>query len=357
MNARLTGDQEWKCHSHVFTQQCETRTIQLLTTDLATWHQQALDKIIPPTREDIPVTTISTILLLWHLEVHYPERLIWRLHLRAAQTFVSRYLATPKGTLAIPVRDGCTKFLLEELYCTFVFPMLTFAGDAEVLMPYYNIKPIENRGVFIEYLEILHHIMIMARQIDQHHARLGLQEDRESTASAAIAAIMEKLATVRNCAASDKSDSKPHSLTSNKGSPHNFTQLVNAWCYACLIYACRVLKPDSVASDTLVEATLKSLLNSLSAFREEMDSFPQDQMWPLFIAGTEVRSDNWQTREWIVVRLRDTMTQTWPVERYRTIEFLRDYWAKIDEDGNGSMTWINYAQLRTTAGNQEILLW
>ncbi|KAF3019220.1 hypothetical protein E8E14_000028, partial [Neopestalotiopsis sp. 37M] len=234
--------------------------------------------------------------------------------------------------------------------------MLTFAGDAEILMPYDNIKPIGNQGVFIEYLEILHHIMIMARQIDQHHARLGLQEGRESTATAAIATIMDKLATVRNCAASDDGDSKLRSLTSNKGSPHNFTQLVNAWYYACLIYACRLLKPDGAASDTLVEATLDPLLNSLSAFHEGLDTFPQDQMWPLFIAGTEVKSDNRQTREWIVVRLRDTMTQTWPVEHYRTIEFLRDYWAKIDEDGNDSMTWINYAQRRTTTGNQEILL-
>lgn len=59
-------------------------------------------------------------------------------------------------------------------------------------------------------------------------------------------------------------------------------------------------------------------------------------------------------QEWVVARLKDSMTHTWPVEQNRAIEFMRDYWAVTGK--NASLAWIDHT-VRRAATDEEVLIW
>ncbi|CAG8236177.1 unnamed protein product [Penicillium salamii] len=128
----------------------------------------------------------------------------------------------------------------------------------------------------------------------------------------------------------------------------NFDTLVRMYYHATLIYSDQALSVTPIAS-TNMKVSHDHIMNDLKQLSQLEAGFhhAQDFIWPLFIAGTELRGDR-AGQALIERHFKTVMRISRTLDRDRVLSFLMSWW---EEDSDRQTSWIQYARERSSDYN------
>lgn len=284
-----------------------------------------------PSHSQMGKATLASVLILSHLEVHFPTSGAWRLHLNGARQVIQA-LQQPS------VYDPTMSFLAEELFAATTWPLLT-DYDLDVSTTSDNVelqdlatanRPDQTSG-FAGFCLALRRITLMERLSQQSKNDNVPCIDTE----AAFAKIDRTLLQARSSALDII---RPERLRHSKFESQDLKYLIDAYYHATAVYKFRALR-RTATDEYSIDSHRFQLFKSLLAFHD-VESFAQDQTWPLFVAGTESKGDA-VNQDWIRCRFRCVIRCSCALDRPRVMKFLEAFWGQTDHE-----SWIDYGRQR-----------
>jgi hypothetical protein len=248
-----------------------------------------------------------------------------------------------------PESDETSKFLLQQFFIMDAFACTTsFApfDDHEIMT--------EDSGtVFMEFLKLIRRVTILERQAaarKQPHLITDIPP-------AELRSLFEQARKSTLLLSEDYPFATP--------SEHEqFVSVVESFHQAGLLYSYRCLQYPG--EEIEISKTKLALFQTLDLLPSDHSLFAQDVMWPLFIAGTEARSED-RTRHLVEHKLQQAMKRTGFANCEEALAFLRALWKARDGDqsilneskdrkahqmkGN-DLNWIHCAREWANRGNQ-----
>ncbi|KAL6242556.1 hypothetical protein RBB50_010696 [Rhinocladiella similis] len=337
--SRLQGDHQHTRNILRSMQLHREQALRLLSKDFKILSNLKSTKSWQPPHSYWGKATLASVIILSYLEIHFPTSNVWRLHLKAAQE-VFQAIEKP----SIP--DRLTTFLTEELYAATTWSLLTdydfdaSVGDHDRQMShnFHTAQPQEPQEMvamqyqdsgFAGFCIAIRRITRVERLSRQSRVHGALCINLETM----MAQIDRMLLEARRCALESV---RPERLWRTKSEHLDIRNLIDAIYHATSIYKIRALQ-STTDEETVVASHRDRLFQSLLAFHD-LESFAQDQTWPLFVAGTESIAD--VTRQsWIRRRFQRIMSCSCELDRPRVMRFLEAYWLQTDSEN-----WIDYGR-------------
>jgi len=285
-----------------------------------------------PSHSQLGKATLASVMILSYLEIHFPTSGAWRLHLNGARQVI-RAVQKP------PVHDRTMTFLVEELFAATTWPLLTdYNLDVSIINDNVELQGLlgtatcpDQASGFAGFCLALRRITLTERLSQRSKSDGVLHIDTE----AAFAKIDQTLSQARSCALKMV---RPERLRHSKFEGQDAKHLIDAYYHATAVYKFRALRCTATNGYSIDSHRLQ-LLKSLLAFRN-LESFAQDQAWPLFVAGTESKGDA-VSQDWIRCRFQRIIRCSCALDRPRVISFLEAFWAQKEHE-----SWIDFGRQR-----------
>ena len=170
LHVKLTPDSPYKSFSLNVLREHRQKALDLLTRYLIS---ARLDGDGAHAKTDLQSfrEALAAVLLLWHLEMHFPSSPMWRLHLRTAQALVYHFRRS--STLLLG-SSGCDDFLISEFYCATIWPRLTLNVEIDDMV--LNLPATHGTDAFLGFVQLMHRIIFI-----QSASQTGNENDAMST--------------------------------------------------------------------------------------------------------------------------------------------------------------------------------
>ncbi|KAK9852076.1 hypothetical protein MYU51_009107 [Penicillium brevicompactum] len=292
---------------------------------------------LPPTQTSSVTTfhlTLGSVMMICNSDLLKAQTSRWRVHLLAAREII--LAGANRSSMHHPL-FRVEKFLLQEFYSTSVWTNLTsFNQIDDILLD----PPTSNEdAVLVDFVHVIHSIT---------------QLERLKTRSRFSNLPPPSAFQIQNIHARIES-AKSHCLHVNQTiyfwsdiERQDFELVVRMYYYATLIYSTQALselptadKDKSYARDQILDC-----LQRLSHTRNRLH-FTQDLVWPLFIAGTELRGD--QLGQKIIENgFKTVINLSRALDRSRVLSFLKSWWHTFGDD---VVSWIDFARAQPSQCN------
>ncbi|OGM41668.1 hypothetical protein ABOM_009951 [Aspergillus bombycis] len=278
--------------------------------------------------------TLGSVLILCNSDLLKAQTSEWRIHLLAAREIISA--GANHSSLQHPL-FRVQRFLLQEFYSTSVWTHLTtFSQVDDILVD----APTSNEdAVLADFVRIIHHITKIERVKSRSRA--------SNLAPPAAFEVQTIYAQIESA--------KSHSLCVNQTIEYwsdsergDFQLVVWMYYYATLIYGTQALSELSTTEKDKNDACghildyLQRLFQTPNGLR-----FTQDLIWPLFIAGTELRGDR-AAQKIIENGFKTVIHISRTLDRSRVLSFLKSWWNLAGDD---FVSWIDFARGRPSQCN------
>ncbi|KAH8424762.1 uncharacterized protein LDX57_002505 [Aspergillus melleus] len=265
------------------------------------------------------------------LKAHTSE---WRIHLLAAREII---LAEANRSSPHHPLFRVEEFLLQEFYSTSVWTHLTtFSQVDEILID----PPTSSEdAILADFVRIIHSVTQLERL--KTRSRASNQAPPTAFQVQTIYAQIES--------------AKSHCLHVNQTirfwsdlERRDFELVVSMYYYATLIYSTQALSELSTAETAKKEAC-SHILNHLKLLSETRNGlrFTQDLVWPLFIAGTELRGDR-AGQKIIENGFKTVIHTSRALDRSRVLLFLQSWW---NVAGDEFVSWVDFARAQPAECN------
>ncbi|KAJ5301809.1 hypothetical protein N7508_006672 [Penicillium antarcticum] len=280
--------------------------------------------------------TLASVIILCNNEFMQPQGAGWRVHLAAAREVI---MAAKSRSHTYKPLASIEEFLMIEFYEASVWSNLTTFDDSNE-----DIKPFPHsneNAVFTDFVRVIDEIT----QIE----RLRFRSRSQSLPYhfGPTPAIILQINSAR--------DSMIHLAETinfqDEEDRRTFKLVVLMYYHATLIYSCQALgEPPTQDFDAHSSRNeILKYLQSLSGMR--IDLFAQDLVWPLFMAGTELRG-NPEIHHLIRAGFRLVMQFSRTLDRARVLSFLESWWnAPVSY-----VSWIDMARSQYRASHCDFLL-
>jgi hypothetical protein len=280
--------------------------------------------------------TLASVIILCNNEFMQPQGAGWRVHLAAAREIImaSKNRSHPQKTLA-----NIEEFLMIEFYEASVWANLTTFDDSNE-----DVKPFPHsneNAVFTDFVRVIDQITQMER------LRFRSQSPSLPHHSGPTPAIIMQIDSAR--------DSMIHlAETINFNVEEDritFQLVVMMYYHATLIYSCQALgePPTQDFNAHGSRNEILKYLDSLSGMR--IDLFAQDLVWPLFMAGTELRG-NPEAHNLIRDGFHSVMQFSRTLDRARVLSFLESWW----QSPGTYVSWIDMARTQYRSSHCDFLV-
>jgi len=279
----------------------------------------------------ISTPVLASAIILCNAELLTAQESGWRVHLQAAREVIR----AETGRLLLQQQtDRIEEFFLQEFYATSVWAHLTTFHDIDEIVQ----TPLAGSrdAVFTDLIRIIHQIT----QAERVKARAELLQLPPPNLIPCVD-IHIQLELARRSAVCLGQSVQFWSDHDKRA----FEHLVWMYFHASLIYSYQALA-DPRACQTPIQQSRDAILtnlHSLSGTGNEL--FAQNLVWPLFIAGTELRG-NRPSQKLIERHLTNVMRISRTLDRDRVLSFLKDWWTLPDSD---CISWIGLARKRAWA--------
>lgn len=220
----------------------------------------------------------------------------------------------------MPLPDDDTfNFLVQQFFITDAFACTTSFAQIEED----EIMTEDAGSVFIEFLRLVRRVTALERQ-----ASVGTSPNiHTEIPPASLRSLFERARDRTYSLSSDTQFTTPIER-------EQFLEVVESFHHAGLLYSYRCLSyPDQ--EDEICKTRL-SLFHNLDLLPSDHPGFAQDVVWPLFIAGTEARSED-GTRLLVELKLQQAMKRTGFSNCEKGLVFLRALWRARDQGDNTIM--------------------
>lgn len=302
-----------------------------LNKSLALLAQELGDLSRLPSTQNGPITTfhltLGSVMMICNSDLLRAQTSRWRVHLLAAREII----------LAGENRSSChhplfrvERFLLQEFYSTSVWTNLTTFNEVDdILLD----PPTSNEdAILVDFVHVINSIT----QLERLKTR-----SRSSNLAPPTAFQIQNIYAQIELA-------KSHCLHVNQTiyfwsdiERRDFELVVWMYYYATLIYSTQALSELSTTMKDKSDACAHILdcLQRLSHTRNKLH-FTQDLVWPLFIAGTELRGDQ-ASQKVIEDGFQTVINLSRALDRSRVLSFLKSWWHTAESD---VVSWIDFAR-------------
>ncbi|KAL3425540.1 hypothetical protein PVAG01_02331 [Phlyctema vagabunda] len=301
------------------------KALEILANQLRAENHEAGSQVVPVNHKPAN-SVLATTLMLFNLEVLQPGSTHWRLHLWAARTMIRRW----GNTVHLPTPpDDTSKFLMHEFFVPSVCAFMTTFSDT-----YNNADDTlahDNNSVFIEF----HMVYQQVTNIERRRP-LGSKGSPED-----LVELHERLGRA-------KQRTLEFGQSLEFWSPHtrlDFAHVVDLYHHVGLIYSYQVIVGGS-APHTIAWQYRDTIFEHIRVLGKN-NSFIQDLVWPLFIAGTESRGCP-EEQAFVEFKFLEIIKMTGPLDRWQVISFLKAFWA-LEMDT--SLNWIDFAREQARMGH------
>ena len=311
-----------------------TQSIQYRERSLQLLAQQLADEA----QKNCSATSIhlilATMLILCNLEMVHSDSAIWRVHLKASQIMIQRWLST---ACPMDLLDTTSQFIITQFSILNVFASTSTFGNIDEVSDIESVK--EEPTIFSDYLETIHAITTEERKW------AALREVGGTLVGADLKFLATRLENARNMTRS----LSRHLYFSTELLKRDFDRIVDIYHHSGLIYAYQALAKTSDAA-ICIPPLLDSLIQDLTLISTS-GHFAQDLAWPLFISGTACR--HLKDKQRLLKRLlQECMKSTGFSNCQGVLKFLHVFWSESEVEGDN---WIGYARSYAKLG-QEFLV-
>ncbi|KAJ5767157.1 uncharacterized protein N7511_004773 [Penicillium nucicola] len=280
--------------------------------------------------------TLASVIILCNNEFMQPQGAGWRVHLAAAREII---MAAKSRSHTYKPLASIEEFLMIEFYEASVWANLTTFDDSNE-----DVKPFPHSNetaVFTDFVRVIDEITQMERHKFRSQSQ-GLPHHSGPTP-----AILMQINSARDSMLHLADTINFHVEEDRK----TFKLVVLMYYHATLIYSCQALGElptrDFDAHSSRDE--ILQYLQSLSGMR--IDLFAQDLVWPLFMAGTEIRS-NPDAHNVIRAGFHSVMQFSRTLDRARVLSFLESWW----QSPVTYVSWIDLARKQYRASHCDFLV-
>ncbi|KAJ5494260.1 hypothetical protein N7463_010347 [Penicillium fimorum] len=280
--------------------------------------------------------TLASVILLCNNEFMKPQGAGWRVHLSAAREII---LAAGNRPSRHHQLASIEEFLMLEFYETSVWADLTKFDNYNMTI---KSPPASGKNaVFTDFIQVIDQITLLERlrycsgTVEQTSS-YGPMQDIQSQIESARNSMMRLSASIHFSSEADQ---------------HGFELVVWMYYHATLIYSHQALSDDATASDH-VRKSRDEILLYVQFFSETRDGmFAQDLVWPLFMAGTELRGHP-TGQKTIQECFGNVMRISRTLDRARVLSFVETWW---NEPGTHT-SWIDMARKQSQSTQCDILI-
>ena len=280
--------------------------------------------------------TLASVIILCNNEFMKPQSAGWRVHLSAAREII---LASGNRTRRHHQLACIEQFLELEFYEASVWADLTTFDN-------YNMKiktppaSAEN-AVFTDFIRVIDQITLLERLkfcsgTIELASPCGPMQDIQTQIESARTSMMRLSASIDFSSEADQ---------------HGFELVIWMYYHATLIYSHQALSEDATSGDS-VRISRDEILRHVQFLSETRDGmFAQDLVWPLFMAGTELRGHP-IGQKIIQECFGNVMRISRTLDRARVLSFVETWWS-----GPGTYTsWIDMARKQSQHPHCDILV-
>ncbi|KAJ5544400.1 hypothetical protein N7513_006964 [Penicillium frequentans] len=270
--------------------------------------------------------TLASVLILCNNQLLSAQSSGWKIHLLAARELI---LVGESQSYLHQQLLRIQEFLLQEFYSTSVWTHLTAFDDMNVISNLSTAPTSTEDAAVADFIRIIHQITQLERQQSRSPSPLpySLIEDIHAQIESARVKSFRLSQKVNFWSESDRTD---------------FEFVVWMFYHANLIYSAQAFPQlrGTVIDVTHSRDQILSHVRRLSETRNGM--WAQDLVWPLFIAGTELRDDR-PSQKFVESAFKDVMRLSRTLDRARVLEFLETWWNTSDQR---LASWIDLARDR-----------
>lgn len=298
----------------------QNKALSLLAQELGTLTAHASSSAVTTSH---PSMTLASVIILCNNELLKAQSAGWKIHLLAARELILANTShSPLHQQLLRIHE----FLLQEFYATSVWTHLT-ATDMNVINNLTSAPTSTEDAAITDFIRIIHEITQLERQ----------QRSGTPLPPPQIHAIINEIesARIKSLSLSQKVNFW------TEADRTDFEFVVWMFYHANLIYSAQAFPSlrDNVINVSHARDQILNHVRHLSETRNGM--WAQDLVWPLFIAGTELRGER-GGQKFVESAFRDVMRLSRMLDRERVLSFLEIWWNTGDEMGS----WIILARER-----------
>ncbi|KAJ5429685.1 Protein of unknown function DUF3468 [Penicillium cf. griseofulvum] len=261
--------------------------------------------------------TLASVIILCNNEFMKPQGAGWRVHLSAAREII---LAAGNRPSRHHQLASIEEFLMLEFYEASVWADLTTFDNYNMAI---KAPPGSGKNaVFTDFIQVIDQITRL------EHIQSQIESARNS--------MMRLSESIHFSSEADQ---------------HGFELVVWMYYHATIIYSHQALSEDAPSGDH-VRKSRDEILRYVQFLSETRDGmFAQDLVWPLFMAGTELRG--YPTGQRIIQEcFGNVMRISRTLDRARVLSFVEAWW---NEPGTHA-SWIDMARKQSQSSQYDILI-
>ncbi|EKV17403.1 hypothetical protein PDIG_15270 [Penicillium digitatum PHI26] len=280
--------------------------------------------------------TLASVILLCNNEFMKPQGAGWRVHLSAAKEII---LAAGNRPCQHHQLACIEQFLMLEFYEASVWADLTAFDNYNMAIK--SPPASAENAVFTDFIRLIDHITRLERlrfcsETIEQASSYGPTQDVQSQIESARNNLMRL------------SDSIPFSSEADQ---IGFELVVWMYYHATIIYSHQALSEDATPNDD-VRKSRDEILRYAQFLSETRDgTFAQDLVWPLFMAGTELRG-HLTGQKVIQECFGNVMRISRSLDRARVLSFVETWW----NDPGTYPSWIDMARKQSQSSQCDFLI-
>ncbi|KAJ5627672.1 hypothetical protein N7490_009900 [Penicillium lividum] len=270
--------------------------------------------------------TLASVLILCNNQLLSAQSSGWKIHLLAARELI---LVGESQSSLHQQLIRIQEFLLQEFYSTSVWTHLTAFDDMNVISNLRTAPTSTEDAAVADFIRIIYQITQLERLQSRSQTPLPYAqiEDIHNQIESARIKSFYLSQKVNFWSESDRND---------------FELVVWMFYHANLIYSAQAF-PQLRGTVIDVDHSRDQILSHVRRLSETKNGmWAQDLVWPLFIAGTELRGDR-PGQRFVEGAFKDVMRLSRTLDRARVLEFLETWWNSSDDRLS---TWIQLARER-----------
>ncbi|KAJ5096773.1 hypothetical protein N7456_007494 [Penicillium angulare] len=274
--------------------------------------------------------TLASVIILCNNELLKAQSSGWKIHLQAARELI---LVSSNSSYLQQQLLRIQEFLLQEFYATSVWTQLTTFDDMNVINNINTAPTSTEDAAVADFIRIIY----QTSQLERLQRRSGSENPLPISQIEEILTQIES-ARIKSFRLSEKVDFWTAS------DRNDFELVVWMFYHANLIYVAQAFPVLRDCGKVDVQGSRDAILNHVKDLSETRNGmWAQDLVWPLFIAGTELRGDKTGQR-FVENAFKDVMRLSRTLDRARVLSFLGIWW-NLDLDGRMT-SWIQLARER-----------
>ncbi|KAJ5292014.1 hypothetical protein N7478_001265 [Penicillium angulare] len=277
--------------------------------------------------------TLASVIILCNNELLKAQSSGWKIHLQAARELIL-VNSNAKSSYLQQQLLRIQEFLLQEFYATSVWTQLTTFDDMNVINNINTAPTSTEDAAVADFIRIIYQTSQLERSSRRSETPLPLSqiEDILTQIESARIKSFRLSEKVDFWTASDRND---------------FELVVWMFYHANLVYCAQAFPVLRESGRVDVFASRDRILNHVKDLSETRNGmWAQDLVWPLFIAGTELRGDKAGQR-FVENAFRDVMRLSRTLDRARVLSFLGIWWGlEMGGEDERSGSWIQLARER-----------